>query len=97
MILEIIIIILSLIIILLGYLVYNTFSKYEKLEQLTEENYNYFIESYNSMKEAYDHMKAIDRLGAFESDDESGGIFKEIKEAMNVLNDKFNLDNETEN
>jgi hypothetical protein len=46
------------------------------------------------MKSAYIRMKQIDELGSFESDDESGGIFEEIKSAMESLNDEFNLDND---
>ena len=41
-------------------------------------------------------MVRIDRLGSFESDDESGYIFQEIKSAMDELNEVYNLDGETE-
>ena len=72
------------------------FKKLEKLEDENETNYGFFIASFNSMKSAYMKMKDIDTLGSFESDDESGSIFAEIKSAMNSLNDEFNLDNNVE-
>ena len=36
---------------------------------------------------AYKRMKEVDRLGSFESDDETGFIFQEIKEVTTDLND----------
>ena len=44
------------------------------------------------MKSAYDKMKQIDRLGSFESDEESGFIFEQIKSSMEMLNKKLDLD-----
>ena len=41
-------------------------------------------------------MIKIDRLGSFESDDESGYIFDEIKSSIENLNEKYNLDAEEE-
>ena len=54
-----------------------------------------FVESaYESMRGAYLRMKQLDRLGAFEADDESGYIFEEIKLALEKLNNEYNLDGE---
>jgi hypothetical protein len=36
---------------------------------------------------AYKRMKDVDRLGSFEADDETGFIFKEIKEATTDLDE----------
>ena len=36
--------------------------------------------------------KQIDRLGSFESDDESGFIFEQIKSSMEMLNKRLDLD-----
>ena len=52
----------------------------------------YLETTYNYMKRAYDRMKEVDRLGSFESDDESGFIFQEIKSAIEELNETFELD-----
>ena len=48
------------------------------------------------MMNAYTRMKSLDRLGAFESDDETGYIFTEIKSAMEELNNEYNLDGDTQ-
>ena len=41
-------------------------------------------------------MTSIDRLGSFQADDESGFIFEQIKEAIEQLNNEYNLDGEAE-
>ena len=43
-----------------------------------------------------ERMKTIDSKGTFESDDEVGFFFKEIKELQSILDDIFELE-ETEN
>ena len=89
---EIIIAILSVVIIMLLYGIYNLMLKYETLEDEVSQ-FDTFIELvYTSMRTAYYRMKSIDRVGSFESDDESGYIFKEIKATMELLNKQFNLD-----
>tara|TARA_B110000285_G_C14599256_1_gene369879 strand:+ start:190 stop:474 length:285 start_codon:yes stop_codon:yes gene_type:complete len=50
--------------------------------------------SYTSMSNAYIRMKELDRLGAFEADDETGYIFEEIKAELEKLNNEYNLDGE---
>ena len=89
---EIIIAILSLIIILLSYGIYNLLIKYEVLEDSITESETFIETTLTSIQNAYSRMKAIDRIGSFESDDESGFIFKEIKSAMELLNKRLNLD-----
>tara|TARA_R110001583_G_scaffold96966_1_gene241681 strand:+ start:66 stop:356 length:291 start_codon:yes stop_codon:yes gene_type:complete len=89
---EIIIVILSVIIIMLSFGIYNLILKYETLEDEVSQ-FDSFIElTYTSMRTAYYRMKNIDRVGSFESDDETGYIFKEIKATMELLNKQFNLD-----
>ena len=89
---EIIIAILSLIIVLLSYGIYNIMIKYEVLEDGVSESDAFIETTLTSIQNAYTRMKAIDRIGSFESDDESGFIFKEIKSAMELLNKRLNLD-----
>lgn len=89
---EYVIVVLSLIIIALIYAVWNLVRKYESLEDEMEFSEKYINLAYDSMKKAYDRMKKIDRLGSFESDDESGYIFNEIKTAMEELNEVYELD-----
>ena len=94
---EYVIVILSIIILVLSYMVWNLLKKSEVTEDELEFSQTYIDLAYNSMKNAYERMVRIDRLGSFESDDESGYIFQEIKSAMDELNEVYNLDGETEN
>ena len=93
---EYVIVILSIIILALSYMVWNLLKKSEVTEDELEFSQTYIDLAYNSMKNAYERMVRIDRLGSFESDDESGYIFQEIKSAMDELNEVYNLDGETE-
>jgi len=86
------IVILSVSTLLLGYTTYNLLRKNEELEDEMEFADKYLETTYNHMKRAYDRMKEVDRLGSFESDDESGFIFQEIKSAIEELNETFELD-----
>jgi len=90
------IVILSVLTLLLGYGTYNLLRKNEALEDELDNSDAYIQSVYDSMKNAYNRMIKIDRLGSFESDDESGYIFDEIKSSMENLNEKYNLDGEEE-
>ena len=74
------------------YVIRNLLVKYEIMEEELEKTDEFFLEFYNDMKSAYDRMKKIDRLGSFESDDESGFIFEQIKSSMEMLNKRLDLD-----
>jgi hypothetical protein len=41
------------------------------------------------VNESNSRLKQIDRLGSFEADDETGIIFKELKDIVNELNERF--------
>ena len=70
----------------------NQMRKQEQLEDyindLEESNLKYY-ELFGSLRsrlgDSYSRMKAIDRLGSFESDDETGYIFKELKDIIKQL------------
>ena len=70
----------------------NQIRKQEQLEDyindLEESNLKYY-ELFGSLRsrlgDSYSRMKAIDRLGSFESDDETGYIFKELKDIIKQL------------
>ncbi len=74
------------------YVIKNLLSKYEELEDEIEKADDAFLVVYNDIRFAYNRMKKIDRLGSFESDDESGFIFTQIKNSMELLNKRLNLD-----
>ena len=60
------------------YVIWNLLRKTELLETWVEE-FTTTIDSVN------DEIKTIDALGSFESDDETGAIFKQIQETVNKL------------
>jgi hypothetical protein len=61
----------------------------EQVEQLSEY-------MYRMIDEAHRNMKRIDRLGAFEKEDEAGTTFQLLKEVIDNLNDEFNGTQEEE-
>lgn len=79
-----------------GFVIFNLLRKVEALEEyvtdLEQSNLDYYT-FYNNLKsktgEAYSRMKNIDRLGSFESDDETGYVFKELKDIVGQLNGDF--------
>jgi uncharacterized membrane protein len=68
------------------YVNYNLFRKLEVLEDEIENNLTIFKGIYNTMKE-------IDSTGAFQSDDEVGSVFTDLKEIVEkneqLLNSEF--------
>jgi hypothetical protein len=45
---------------------------------------------YSKIIEAYNSMQQIDRLGAFEKDDEAGTTFSMLKQTIDELKEEFN-------
>ncbi len=86
LIMEYVIIILTLLIAALGYGCWNLIKKLETYEDMLEENTETYIQIYNAMKE-------IDSTGAFESDDEVGSTFTDLKNLIEknkkILNGKI--------
>lgn len=90
---------LSLLVIMLSiatYIVRNLLKKMEALEDNVEElvknvmEYETFYEELKRrVNESNSRLKQIDRLGSFEADDETGVIFKELKDIVNDLNERF--------
>ena len=82
------------VIVVLCYALWNSLRKYEILEFELDSTDVLLEEVYTSMCNAFLRMTSIDRLGSFEADDESGYIFEQIKEAIDLLNTEYNLDGE---
>lgn len=59
------------------------------LENSNVEYYTFFSNLKGKVRESYSRMKNIDRLGSFESDDETGFIFKELRDITEQLNGDF--------
>jgi hypothetical protein len=85
-IMEYTLIILILITTALSYVVWNLLKKLERYEDVIAENTNNYIQILNAMKE-------IDSTGAFESDDEVGSTFTDLKNLIDknqkILNGKL--------
>ena len=71
-------IILGILVLTEGYVIWNLFRKLELVETWVEE-FTQRIETVQT------DLKVIDAKGAFESDDEVGSIFEQIKETVNKL------------
>ena len=79
MILEIVLGLVSLLFLTSCYVIWNLTMKTELLETWVEE----FTDTIDVVN---NEIKTIDALGSFESDDETGAIFKQIQETVNRLN-----------
>ena len=87
---EIIIIILSLLVVILGYTTFNLLRKNERAEDIIIQ-YNEYINEFNKqLKFTSDRLKKIDTKGIFESDDEIGWFFKQIKNLQDGM-DRFRI------
>ena len=76
---------LSIIIVILGYIIYNLLRKLETAEDILY-SYLEYLDKISRIIEISDKkLKEIDYRGAFQSDDEIGFIFKQIKEIQNIL------------
>ena len=91
-----IIIILSVLLILSIFININLFRKNEAHETYADEletsntRYEEFYQYIQRrLDESYSKIKQIDRIGSFESDDETGWIFKTIKDIVKQLNEFF--------
>ena len=61
----------------------------EELENSNTEYYTFFQRLKTQIGESNSKLKHIDRLGSFESDDETGFAFKELKDIYEDLNKGF--------
>ena len=61
----------------------------DELENSNTEYYTFFQKLKTQVGESNSKLKQLDRLGSFESDDETGFIFQEMKEIFDNLNKGF--------
>ena len=59
------------------------------LENSNTEYYNFFQKLKTQIGQSNSKLKQIDRLGSFESDDETGFAFRELKDIYDDLNRGF--------
>lgn len=88
MILEIIIGILGILVVILGYTTFNLLRKNEKAEDIIIQYNEYLTELNKQIEFTSNHLEKIDSKGIFESDDEIGWFFKQIKNLQKGI-DRF--------
>ena len=91
----------AIILVLLLGLIINLLRKLENaeeyIEQLESSNFRYelFFESIRKKSNNnYSYIRQLDRIGSFESDDETGVIFNTLKDIVEELNKEFNATEE---
>lgn len=94
-------IIISLICLTECYIIFNLYKKYNKLEDINEsvtkqaEEDSAFIMSIRSrVMSQKSYLRQLDKNGSFESDDEVGYFFKELKKIINDISIYFEIENE---
>ncbi len=82
-----IIIFLTLLVGLLGYLLYINVRKLNTVTTYCEAYVQFINAMYYRFQDTQERMKEIDRIGAFQADDEVGVTFKNLDECINELHD----------
>lgn len=90
--------IIFLVILLIGstYVSYNLYKKYDALEKIAQENIDFILSVRSRVLSQQSYLKQLDRKGAFESDDEVGYFFKELKKIINDISIYLEVENETD-
>jgi len=71
----------------LVYLIRNLMVKVEKYEDVTIDQAQYLQSISNIIGESNKHLQNLDEKGVFQSDDEVGEFFNQMKEVQEQLND----------
>lgn len=79
--------ILSVLVVILGYTTFNLLRKNEKAEDIVVGYLIYLDKISKTIEAADEKLKKLDHLGAFESDDEVGFFFKQVKKIQEILNE----------
>ena len=76
--------------IILSYIIVNLLRKVEKYEDITVEQADYMNNISNLVKDSQKHLKNLDERGVFQSDDEVGYFFDNLKKVQENF-DKYQL------
>lgn len=89
---------LFLVILLFGsiYVIYNLYKKYDALETIAQENVDFIVSIRTRVLSQRSYLKQLDRKGAFESDDEVGYFFKELKQIVSDISSYLEMEPEQE-
>jgi hypothetical protein len=85
-------IILGILVVILGYTTFNLLKKNTKQEDILISYLEYLNKISGIIEFSEKKMKEVDTKGHFQSDDEVGFFFEEIKQIQNILN-QFNVKN----
>jgi len=72
---------------IIGYIIWNLLKKTEKLEKQIEIQEKYILEFYDLVKQSELKIKEIDNKQLFQSDDEVGFFFTNLKVIQEALSD----------
>jgi len=87
---EIILVILGILVVVLGFTTFNLLKKEETMLDIIVNQNSYIGEFNKQLKFTSDRLKKIDDKGTFESDDEIGWFFSNIKNLQEGM-DKFRI------
>lgn len=77
---------------ILSYIIYNLLRKVEKYEDITLNQRDYLIRIDKVIRDSQMHLQKLDEKGVFQSDDEVGYFFNNMKDIQKEL-DTFKLPN----
>ena len=80
------IVLLSILVVTLGFTTYNLLKKNEKQEDILAGYMTYLNKVSDTIEAADKKLKEVDYKGSFESDDEIGFVFEQIKSIQTILN-----------
>ena len=83
---QIIIAVLVVILLFLVYIINNLLKKVEKYEDVVQDQVQYLQNISNAVGEGQKHLEKLDERGVFQSDDEVGYYFEQMKTIQNELN-----------
>ena len=83
---NVIIAILVVTLIVLAYIIRNLLLKVERYEDVTQDQVRYLQNISNIIGESKQHLQNLDERGVFQSDDEVGEFFNQMKSVQEQLN-----------
>jgi hypothetical protein len=72
---------------IIGYIIWNLLKKVEKLEEMVNVQEKYIMDFYDLIKQSEIKIKEIDDKQLFQSDDEVGFFFTNLKTIQEALSD----------
>lgn len=70
------------------------YKKYDALERVAQENVDFILAIRARVLSQQSYLRQLDRIGSFESDDEVGIFFKELKKIINDISTYLEVNQE---